>query len=400
MRVDAIQHSQLTLSYLEKAIAENDPYKLAILDMQMPILDGEQLGIQIKSSPKLKDIHLVMLTSLDQTGDATRMIEIGFMAYLRKPVRKMRLLNCLIEVISGITQKLDIESPIYPVCLLPPTQHSNLKILLAEDSLVNQKVAINQLQSLGYQADVAANGQEALKLCSQIHYDIILMDCQMPVLDGYSTSRQIRALETTNGCLDSNKVTIIALTANALQEDRDRCLAAGMDDYLSKPVRQENLADIIARWSKIISQRRNPSETKIIENEFKAIASPSDSEVVQSTDIDEAELEVDWAYLEEISNGDTAFKQQLFLAYLSTLSAHMEALTIAVSQQEYLKIEHEAHFIKGSSSAIGIIGISKLASILEESCKTQKLPEDVSAMLEKIREGIEKIQNLAHSLNQ
>ena len=386
MRVDAIQHAQLTLSYLEKAIAENDPYKLAILDMQMPILDGEQLGIQIKSSPKLKDIHLVMLTSLDQTGDATRMIEVGFMAYLRKPVRKMRLLNCLIEVISGITQKSDIESPIYPVCLLPPTQHSNLKILLAEDSLVNQKVAINQLQSLGYQADVAANGQEALKLCSQIHYDIILMDCQMPVLDGYNTSRQIRALETTNGCLDSNKVTIIALTANALQEDRDRCLAAGMNDYLSKPVRKENLADILSRWSKIIAQRGDLETTKIAETNF------SDTKVAKPNSIEE-KLEVDWAYLEEMSNGDEEFKQQLLLAYLSSLAEHMEALKIAIAKKQYIEIEQEAHFIKGSSAAIGINGIAKLASILEESSKQKILPENVILLFDRITLGLNEIES-------
>jgi CheY-like chemotaxis protein len=386
MRVDAIQHAQLTLSYLEKAIAENDPYKLAILDMQMPILDGEQLGIQIKSSPKLKDIHLVMLTSLDQTGDATRMIEIGFMAYLRKPVRKMRLLNCLIEVISGITLKSDIESPIYPVCLLPPTQHSNLKILLAEDSLVNQKVAINQLQSLGYQADVAANGQEALKLCSQIHYDIILMDCQMPVLDGYNTSRQIRALETKSGCLDSNKVTIIALTANALQEDRDRCLAAGMDDYLSKPVRKENLADILSRWSKIIAQRGDLKTTKIAETNF------SDTKVAKPNSIEE-ELEVDWAYLEEMSNGDEEFKQQLLLAYLSSLPEHMEVLKIAIAKKQYIEIEQEAHFIKGSSAAIGINGIAKLASILEESSKQKILPENAILLFDKITLGLNEIES-------
>ena len=354
--------------------------------MQMPILDGEQLGIQIKSSPKLKDIHLVMLTSLDQTGDATRMIEIGFMAYLRKPVRKIRFLNCLIEVISGITQKSDIESPIYPVCLLPPTQHSNLKILLAEDSLVNQKVAINQLQSLGYQADVAANGQEALKLCSQIHYDIILMDCQMPVLNGYNTSRQIRAIETTNGCLESNKVTIIALTANALQEDRDRCLAAGMDDYLSKPVRKENLADILSRWSKIIAQRGDLKTTKIAETNF------SDTKVAKPNSIEE-ELEIDWAYLEEMSNGDEEFKQQLLLAYLSSLSKHMEALKIAIAQKQYIETEQEAHFIKGSSAAIGINGIAKLASILEESSKQKILPENVTLLFERITLGLNEIES-------
>jgi len=398
MRVDTIQQSSLTLTYLEKAIADQDPYKIAILDMQMPELDGEQLGLQIKGSEKLKDTHLVMLTSLDQSGDATRMIEIGFAEYLRKPVRKMRLLNCLIEIIAGTSQKLAVESSIYSEPIVPSL--FSLKILLAEDSFVNQKVAINQLQSLGYQTDVAANGQEVLELYSQIDYDIILMDCQMPILDGYSTSRQIRALETVNHCQDFEKVVIIALTANALQEDRDRCLAAGMDDYLSKPVRKENLAEIIARWSKIRSQRTNLSETKLKDSNSNPIASSPETKMAQSTNIEKEELEVDWAYLEEISSGNIQFKQQLLQAYLSSIPAHIKALTMAIEQNHYIEIEHEAHFIKGSSSAIGIIGISKLASILEESCKTQKLPENVTIMLEKITEGIKKIQNLAQSLNQ
>jgi signal transduction histidine kinase/DNA-binding response OmpR family regulator len=395
MRVDTIQQSSLTLSYLERAIAENDPYRIAILDMQMPEMDGEQLGMQIKNSAKFKDIHLIILTSLDQNGNATRLIEIGFAEYLRKPVRKMRLLNCLIETISGISKKL-IESPIYPVCILPPTQPSSLKILLAEDSLVNQKVAINQLQSLGYQADVASNGQEVLDLCSQIHYDLILMDCQMPILDGYSTSRQIRVLETANDCLDPNKLIIIALTANALQEDRDRCLAAGMNDYLSKPVRKENLAEIIAKWSKIVSQRHDLETTKIVEDDFKATAPLERDEVEQSTSEDK--LEVDWVYLDEMCSGNNELKQELLQAFSITIPEHIEALTIAIATKEYPQIEREAHFIKGSSSAIALNGIARLASLLEESGKNKNLPANTTIVLEKINKDIDQIKKLAQEI--
>ncbi|WP_258040847.1 GAF domain-containing protein [Pseudanabaena sp. BC1403] len=392
MRVDTLQHSNLTLSYLERAIAENDPYRIAILDMQMPEFDGEQLGMQIKSSAKLKDIHLVMLTSLDQGGDAKRMIEIGFNQYLRKPVRKMRLLNCLIEIISGVTQKSANDLPVGPVCILPHIPPYNLKILLAEDSLVNQKVALNQLQNLGYQADVAANGQEVLELFSQIHYDVILMDCQMPILDGYTTSRQIRKLESEeNGCLDS-KVIIIALTANAMQEDRDRCLAAGMDDYLSKPVRIDDLADILSRCSKSITQMSDLETTELVVKNFKAIAPSSPDEVEQSNSIDADALEVDWAYLEEMSNGNAEFKKQLLLAYLSSLPEHMNALKVAIAQNQYIKIEQEAHFVKGSSAAIGINGIAKLASVIEESSKQGQLPENAILLFERMSFGISEIE--------
>lgn len=389
MRVDTVQQSNLTLFYLEKAIAATDPYQIAILDKQMPELDGEQLGRQIKSSTKLKDIHLVMLTSLDQSGDATRMIEIGFTEYLRKPVRKMRLLNCLIESISGNTQKSVFEPPIYPSCDLPPVLPSNLKILLAEDSLVNQKVAINQLQSLGYQTDIAANGQEVLDLCSQIHYDIILMDCQMPILDGYSTSRQIRALEAEE--ISSTKVIIIALTANAMQEDRDRCLASGMDDYLSKPVRKEDLAKKISYWGQVFANRSSTKLEAAIEN---SLSNTNTANTLNQNSQDlEFVLEIDWEYLEEISGGNMAFQKELLHAFVSSLPEHLDALTIAISQQHYAEVERRAHFIKGSSAAIGITGIAQRASILEETSKQGNLPENAKILLAQIIEGVEQIQN-------
>jgi CheY-like chemotaxis protein len=210
-------------------------------------------------------------------------------------------------------------------------------------------------------------------------------------LDGYSTSRQIRTLEADKGYSDS-KVIIIALTANAMQEDRDRCLAAGMDDYLSKPVRKENLADILSRWSKIITQRGDLKTTKIAETNFNEISPLSDTKVAKPNSVEE-ELEVDWAYLEEMSSGDEEFKQQLLLAYLSSLPEHMEALKIAITQKQYIETEQEAHFIKGSSAALGINGIAKLASILEESSKQKILPENAILLFDRITLGLNEIES-------
>ncbi len=397
MRVDTIQQSNLALSYLERAIEANDPYKIAVLDMQMPELDGEHLGIQIKSSLTLKNTHLIMLTSLDQGGAASRMIEIGFIEYLSKPVRKLRLLNCLIEITSGIKQKLVFEPPIYPVCILPPVLVSNLKILLAEDSLVNQKVALNQLQSLGYHSDLAANGLEVLDLFTQIHYDIILMDCQMPVLDGYSTSRKIRELEAENG-YTIPRVVIIALTANAMQEDRDRCLASGMDDYMSKPVRKEDLASKLSHWGQISASRSSDQlHSNIKSNSLDINISNSVNsinEISMDTNNSELPVEIDWQYLEEMSDGNVEFKQELLEAFVQSLPEHIEALRSAISQKQYTEVEREAHFIKGTSAAIGVIGIAKTASILEEDSKNGRLPENAKALLEEIISGIEQIQRM------
>lgn len=396
MRVDTIQQSNLTLSYLEKAIAENDPYQIAILDMQMPDLDGEQLGIQIKSSANLNNIHLIMLTSLDQGGDATRMIEIGFADYLRKPVRKTRLLNCLIEAISEPTQKSVTQSSIYSGYILPPILPLNLKILLAEDSLVNQKVAINQLQSLGYQTDIAANGKEVLDLFLQIHYDIILMDCQMPILDGYSASRKIRELEAEAN-YNKSPVIIIALTANAMKEDRDRCLASGMDDYLSKPVRKEELAKKLLHWIQLIAKRSLFQTEVELENLLPNLDVDKSDDISQSPNVPETIVEIDWQYLDDISGGNQEFKQELLQAYVGSLPEHIELLAIAISQQQYLEVEREAHFIKGSSAALGITGIAKLAGILEETNKNGELPPNPQVLLQEINNGIEQIQNLVQS---
>jgi PAS domain S-box-containing protein len=244
------------LQILEAAIEQGKPYDLAILDMQMPDMDGETLGRRIKADPNLAKLKLIMMTSFNQKGAAQRLLEVGFAKYLIKPVRKSRLFNCLLEVcnpqntatssiLTADQLSLAAKSP------LPPVE-SKLKILLAEDSLVNQKVALNQLKSLGYKADVAANGQEVLELLRTIHYDVILMDCQMPILDGYGTTEKIRFLEGK-----ARRTIIIAMTANAMKEDRERCLESGMDDYLSKPVRREELSAKLATWSQLIQERQS-----------------------------------------------------------------------------------------------------------------------------------------------
>lgn len=390
MMVDVLIQSTDVIPCLLQAIEMGQPYQIALLDMQMPELDGEQLGIQIKSSKILKDLHLTMLTSLDQSGAASRMLEIGFADYLCKPVRKARLLNSLVDTIAGIPdgQKL-IKKNLINREIRPA---SKLRILLAEDSQINQKVAVNQLHSLGFKVDVVANGQEALDLLASVPYDIILMDCQMPILDGYDTSRQIRDREAAANYKFS-KVVIIAMTANAMREDRDRCLDSGMDDFLSKPVRKEDLAKKLDYWNQILSESDDlnppPNPPKI------EISLPSSDSTKVDDILKDSEVEIDWQYLEEMSSGNNEFKQALLQAYSMSMPEHLEALAIAISTKEYAIIEHEAHFIKGSSSAIGITGIAIMASLLEEVGKNKKMVENTTILLDKISQNINQIRNLA-----
>jgi len=400
MRVDTVEHSRKAMSYLNRAMEVGDPYQLAILDMQMPDLDGESLGKQIKDSPILQNTHLIMLTSLDRNVVARRILEIGFAYYLRKPVRKLRLLSCIIDALTGIHQNLAEAKKSQDSSLdLKPILPSKLKILLAEDSPINQKVVINQLANLGYQVDIAGNGKEALEMIAQIPYDIILMDCQMPILDGYETSQRIRNLEADRDKSTKDKSTktiIIALTANAMKEDRDRCLAAGMDDYLSKPIRKEDLGNKLVFWNEILAKR----EPKILTE------SPSSKSLISQVEIDNSlaqdhhegsELEIDWQYLEQMCGGNAEFQQELIGAFLETIPEHLEALKIAISQQIYVQIEREAHFIKGSSAAIGIIGIAKIADQLESQGKNQQLSDDALVLLQKISNDIEHIQGLVQA---
>ncbi len=390
MVVDVLIQSTEVIPCLLRAIEMGQPYQIALLDMQMPELDGEQLGIQIKSSKMLKDIHLTMLTSLDQSGAARRMLEIGFADYLCKPVRKARLLNSLVNTIAGTPDEQTILKENLKTKEIRPA--SKLRILLAEDSPINQKVAVNQLHSLGFKVDVVANGQEALDLLEKVPYDIILMDCQMPILDGYTASWKIRDREAAPN-YKFPKLIIIAITANAMQEDRDRCLDSGMDDFLSKPVRKEDLARKLDYWNQILSEKDNVNFVPNVE-----ILLPKSYTSEIDDILSDSEVEIDWQYLDEMCSGNNEFKQELLQAYSMSMPEHVEALEIAISTKEYINIEHEAHFIKGSSSAIGITGVAKLASLLEENGKNKKMPENTKILLKKISKDIEQIKKLAQEI--
>ena len=221
------------------AIAQGVPYDLAVLDLMMPEMDGLELARTIKGDPDLAGMHLVLLTSYGQRGDSSIAREAGVAAYLAKPVRQSQLFNCLANVIN---QPMVLGEQCQPADSTAGlvTRHvpgerivmSDKLILLAEDNVVNQKVAVRQLLKLGYRADAVANGREALEALTRIPYDLVLMDCHMPELDGYEATTEIRRREGT-----SMHTLIVAMTANALQGDREKCIAAGIAARQLPPVR-------------------------------------------------------------------------------------------------------------------------------------------------------------------
>ena len=226
---DSVSSGHAALEKLVQAAQAGAPYRLALLDARMPGMDGLMLAKAIKEDPRLDSTRLIWLASRGDRLNPEETRRLGLDAYLFKPVKQDQLRECVRKQLSE--EKRGVKTPAAaPAASAPRPGFNNVKVLVAEDSAVNRKVALAQLRKLGYPADTAANGQEALAALHQIHYDLVLMDCQMPEMDGYEASRRIRE----DGRY--KELRIIAMTANAMQGDREQCLAAGMDDYIAKPV--------------------------------------------------------------------------------------------------------------------------------------------------------------------
>ncbi|WP_300669833.1 cache domain-containing protein [Desulfoluna sp.] len=244
IRSDAVSSGANALSHLTLAQTEGDPYRLAILDMQMPEMDGETLGRTIRSHSEHKETRLVMMTSMARRDDAKRMQEIGFSSYLIKPVRQKDLYEALSLVMESKPAG-DGTPTLVPPQVVEESKRRTERILLVEDNLTNQKLALLLLKKMGFQAVAVANGKKALHALSETSYDLILMDVQMPEMDGHEATRRIR---TPDSPVLNRTVPIIAMTAFAMKGDREACLNAGMDDYLSKPIRLAELSRVIDQW--------------------------------------------------------------------------------------------------------------------------------------------------------
>ncbi len=361
MEVEQAASAAEALNTLETAVEKGIFYDVVLIDMQMPQIDGLTLGTQIKANPVIADIPIIMLTSTNQREEVQKALNIGFASYLVKPVKASRLLDTIINVLESQDKPIQIELPIINQT---GVNKSKLRVLIAEDSLVNQKVALKQLQNLGYAADVAGNGQEVLQLLERIPYDFILMDCQMPILDGLETTKEIRRR------MDRQPV-VIAMTAHAMKEDKQNCLDAGMNDYLSKPVNKEKLADVLNHWSQIILR----------ENTY-------------------LELAIDWQHLQQISENDPEFELELLQIFVEDSELHLEATKVAIATNNFQQLVREAHHLKGASSNIGAMSMETAADKLEklshqnESVGTTELVVELEDFIQKIKTFLVKIAEL------
>jgi two-component system, sensor histidine kinase and response regulator len=248
---DLADSAEMALSMMNAVAKVNAPFDAILIDMQMPVMDGADLGKCIKNDPVLKDNTIIMLTSQGIRGDASRMEKIGFAAYLTKPIRRSHLFDCLMNVLSRETRKgHENRRQIVTRYTISEEKRKKTRILLVEDNIINQKLALKLIEKFGFKADSAANGKEAIKALESFRYDIVLMDIQMPEMDGLEATRIIR--DPSSSVID-HSVKIIAMTAHAMQGDRDRCINAGMNDYTIKPIRPQELLDAIERQIEKIS---------------------------------------------------------------------------------------------------------------------------------------------------
>jgi signal transduction histidine kinase/DNA-binding response OmpR family regulator len=336
---------------LKRAVSVGDPYRLAIVDMSMPDMHGEDFGAIVKADTELAGTRLVMMTSAGQRGDARRLHALGFSAYLSKPVKSQILHDTLLAVLSGPISDLTEMVPLITRHSIKEQQRKTGRLLLVDDNYVNQKVAIALLKKLGYQdVTVAGNGVEAIDCLKKTKFDLVLMDCQMPILDGLAATRQIRAAQP--GELD-NKVAIVALTAHAMVDQLQLCIDAGMDDYLVKPVQREELDRILSKWinreasvAEVVQQISEPQSSEKILLSIKGMDMQSGllhtdgdcdlyvlllREFIKSQGGDDLELQqryadLDWHAVERLMHSAKSTSQMLGFAEFSEVCRELELL--------------------------------------------------------------------------
>jgi len=241
MHIDCVANAFRALECLRMAHHDGRPYDVAIVDHQMPDMDGMTLARAIKSDPALATIPLVLLTSVSYRGGTADAQHSGFSAFLLKPIRQSQLYDCIATVMGMARETVPQRLVTHHTLSETPLR---ARVLVAEDNVVNQRLAARMLEKLGCRVDVVANGLEAVEATARISYHAVFMDCQMPEMDGYEATTAVRQREASIG----SHVPIVAMTANAMEGDRERCLAAGMDDYISKPVEPNELRTSLQRW--------------------------------------------------------------------------------------------------------------------------------------------------------
>ncbi|QIN82318.1 PAS domain S-box protein [Rubrobacter tropicus] len=354
------------LEELRVAASRGRHYDLALLDMQMPGMDGVQLARRVRATPDLPAPRLVMLTSIGQRGDGEEARRAGIEAYLTKPVKQSELRGAILAVMD-LARDADgaAERPLVTRhTLRENAAFSRSRVLLAEDNPINRKVATLMLENLGYRVDVVPDGCRAVEAVSKGEYAAVLMDVQMPELDGYEATAAIRNLQG-----EKRRTPIIAMTANAMAGDREKALSAGMDDYVSKPVKTEDLDAVLERWTRPPAER---GESPPPEPDGRSV-------------LDDAVLENLRSLQEE---GDPDLLTELVEVFEEDTPPRLATLREALEREDAGTVERAAHTLKGSSGNLGATRMSETARLLEEAGRDSDL-STAPALLDRLETDFE-----------
>ncbi|WP_428262095.1 response regulator [Haliangium sp.] len=388
-----VESGQEALRALRQAQADGEPFDLAVIDYQMPGMDGVELARRIKADPALAETVLVLLTSVSQRAMHGEIEAAGYSGHLVKPVHASQLAHVL--AMAWTASQHDPSAPMvtaHPDDSRPDAHPALLieagRILVVEDNVVNQKVARRMLESLGCTVDVAANGREAVTITETIPYDLVFMDVQMPEMDGLTATATIRARERGG----ARHVPIVAMTARAMAGDRERCLASGMDAYVSKPVTIERLSEVMARFLGPGSDRvlAEPSGHRLGSESDRA-AAPESAEDAPAPATSDAPP-VDVGRLREVSGGDSHVVQELIEIYLETGTQLLEAMERALADRDRDRLRSSAHSFKGASANVGATALQALCHTIEHTEDTGALADTVHATrteLERTRRFLE-----------
>jgi signal transduction histidine kinase/DNA-binding response OmpR family regulator/HPt (histidine-containing phosphotransfer) domain-containing protein len=364
----SVSSADEALAFMRQARAAGRAFDAALLDHLMPDCDGAELGRIIIADETLKSTRLILLTSSGQRGDGQLFADIGFAAYLLKPVAQRDLTECLMLVLANTSESWHMQSQpmITRHALRVQRARTRNRILLAEDNLVNQKVASRLLEKLGFRVDVVADGHAVLAAMQRGNFDLILMDCQMPKMDGYAATREIRKLEA-----GMRHIPIVALTAHAMKGDEEKCIAAGMDAYLTKPIDRLKLEtcldDLLQSTGStgLIPAIKEASIGMYTANE--PAAPVGEAEVIRRRQdpFGRRQDPVDWVALLESIDGDEDFARELVDAFIGTGDRELASIATALGTGDDVTMRESAHTLKGASANLRASAATAAAEQLE-----------------------------------
>jgi len=382
-----LQSAEQAFTRLKQRSQKNEKTDAIILDYCMPEMDGEELGKKILDDDLLKDIPLILLTSAGQRGDLKRFEELGFSGYLTKPVMDKTLTGMIGALTDKRYQKRKIltshsfidASTTGDDTEFTTPQITNARVLLAEDDLVNQQVALGLLKKLSITPDIAVNGLQVLELAKANNYDLILMDCLMPEMDGYEATLALRNTSSTED------IPIIALTANAQQSDRERCIEAGMDDFISKPFEFDDLIKALNRWLP------ETAYSEDVETELQAVSLTlpgSDSSLpIMNPDI--------FTKLRKTipDSFDAVVK-----VFLDETAIKLDQIAQYINDNNFEESKRLSHSLKSSSATLGAMALSHIATLIESSSKQEDKQASISLIAE-LKQTFEQTSNAMKAIN-